>query len=472
MQRAGRTALRVSMPVMALCVSVGLVWAQAPAGQGPGPVGAAAPPAGAPAPAAGRPGGPGGRGRGMPPSALRSIPAETTTAKAKDPNWKAPRTSWGEPDISGEFSTDDMNSVPVSRGGRGRGGPAPAAAPAQPLSESITAEEFQARASGDEQQKYSAVNLDTFLRNERGTRTFGWASMTIDPPTGVQPQMVAAYRQARAGKWDRGTFGQGPFDGFDDFTLYERCITRGILGSTLPVIYGNGVRIVQSPGMVAITYEMIHDTRIIPTDGRPQIGPSIAQYVGSARGHWEGETLVVETTNLTDRTSIGANGGGSRHSDKMKLTEWFTRVDPEMVLYKVRVEDPVAYAARFTLRMMFTTQPDYQVMEYSCHEGNGAVKYALSADRAYDRSVEEAKAKGLPIPVRRMDDAYGPPTGGQEITDVNTGQKTTAPTRGGGGFGGGRGGGRGGGGAPGGPGGGAPGSAPAGGATAPGTPQP
>ena len=99
----------------------------------------------------------------------------------------------------------------------------------------------------------------------------------------------------------------------------------------------------------------------------------------------------------------------------------------------------MAYTAPFTLRMMFTTQPDYMTMEYSCLEGNGAVKYALSADRAYERSVEEAKAKGLPIPVRHMQDAYGPPQGGLEITDINTGEKTTAPTRGGG-PGGGRGG--------------------------------
>ena len=437
MHRVGKTGSRVSAAAMAVFVSVGFVWAQGPAGQTP--AAPAAPGAQAPAGRAG--GGPGRGGRGMTPSELRSTPAEQLTAKFRNPNWKTPRTPWGHPDLQGEFSTDDMNSVPTSRGGRGRGAAAaPAATPGQPLPESISPEEFLARASGDEQQKFSAVNLDTFLRNERGTRTFGWASMVIDPPSGVMPPMVAAYVKARAAKSDRGTFGQGPFDTFDDFTLYERCITRGILGSTLPVIYGNGIRIVQSPDAVAITYEMIHDTRIITFDGRPQINPVHKQYMGSSRGRWEGDVLVVETTHLTDKTSVGANGNGSRHSDKMKLTEWFERVDPEMVLYKVRVEDPEAYTAPFTLRMMFTTQPDYMTMEYSCLEGNGAVKYALSADRAYERSVEEAKAKGLPIPVRHMQDAYGPPQGGLEITDINTGEKTTAPTRGGGPGGGGRGG--------------------------------
>jgi hypothetical protein len=440
MQRAFGLVLRVGVPVAAVLVSIGIVAAGAQA-----PAGAPAPAApGAQAPGGGFGGGRGG-GRGIEPTALRSIPAETVTAKAKNPNWKAPRTSWGDPDISGQFSTDDMNSVPVSRGGRGgRGAPNPQpAAPAAPASESITAEEFQARARGDEQQKYSAVNLDTFLRNERGTRTFGWAAMVIDPPTGVMPPMVAEYRKMRAAKSDQGTFGNGPFDTFDDFTLYERCITRGILGSTLPVIYGNGIRIMQSPTEVAITYEMIHDTRVIPITTRPLPAANIKQYMGASRGRWEGDTLVVETRNLTDKTSIGANGNGSRHSDQMKLTEWFTRVDPDMVEYKVRVEDPVAYTAPFTLRMMFTTQPDYEVLEYSCLEGNGAVQFALSAERAYDRSVAEAKAKGLPIPVRDMSSPYGPPAGGLEIRDVNTGERTTTPAGRGGGFGGG--GGRGGG---------------------------
>ena len=103
--------------------------------------------------------------------------------------------------------------------------------------------------------------------------------------------------------------------------MYDRCITRGIVGSVLRVVYGNGNRIVQAPGMVAISYEMIHDTRVLYTDGRPHIAPGIRQYLGDSRARWEGDVLVVETTNLTDKTSIGANGNGLRHSDKMKITE-------------------------------------------------------------------------------------------------------------------------------------------------------
>ncbi len=380
------------------------------AAQGPAPAGAG------PAQGPGRAGGPAGPGRaggggrgggrgGMTPSALRAVPAEATAAKAKDPGWKAPRTPWGHPDLEGTWTTDDMLSVPVSRG-RGIG-----------ARESLTPEEFLQRASGDEGQKFRAVNQETILRNERGVRTFGYTSMVIEPPDGIMPAMTPAGR-ARAAKSDRGTFGTGPFDGFDDFTLYDRCITRGILGSTLPVIYGNGMRLMQTPNEVVISYEMIHDTRVIPLDGRPHLGPALKQYLGSSRARWEGETLVVETTNLTDKTSIGSNGNGTRHSDRMRLTEWFTRVDPQMIEYKVRVDDPVAYVAPFTLRMMITQQPDYEVYEYACHEGNGAVGYALSADRAFDKRVEEAKAKGLPIPQRDMSSPYGPPVEGLEVIEV------------------------------------------------------
>jgi len=215
----------------------------------------------------------------------------------------------------------------------------------------------------------------------------------VDPADGKVPELTPA---AKAQAVSRGTFGPGPFDTFDDFTLYDRCITRGVSG-ILPVLYGNGIRIAQTPTEVVISYEMIHDTRVIPLDGRPHLGSSIRQYMGDARGHWEGDTLVVETTNFTDRTAFGAP-----HSDKLKLTEWFTRIDPQMIDYRIRVDDPVTFTAPFTLRLTITEQPNYQLYEYSCHEGNSAVRDALSGERAYDKAVAEAIAKGQPIPPRTM----------------------------------------------------------------------
>jgi len=346
----------------------------------------------------------GGGFGGKTPTALRAIAAETTAAKAKDPNWKAPKTAWGQPSLEGVWTSDDMRSVQMSR------------SPQYGTRESLTAEEFARRASGDEGSRDRAVNQETILRNEFGVRTFGYTSFVVDPPNGQMPAMTATGR-ARAANRDAGTFGPGPFNEFEDFTLYDRCVTRGLVGSILPVLYGNGVRILQTPNEVVLSYEMVHDTRIIPIDpstgsgspraesrgdGRPDVGPAIKEYMGSSRGHFEGDTLVIETSHFTDRTSIGPNGNGTRHSDRLKITEWLTRIDPEMIDYRIRVDDPVTYAAPFTLRLTITSQPGYEMYEYSCHEGNGAVKYALSAEREYDRKVAEAKAKGLPIPPRTM----------------------------------------------------------------------
>jgi hypothetical protein len=344
------------------------------------------------------------------PSAARAVPAESTAAAVRNRNWKAPRTSWGEPSFEGVWSTDDMRSVPTQRpetfGTRA----------------ALTPEEFQQRASRDEGGKDLATNRETFLRNEWGIRTFGYTSLVVDPPNGRVPEMTAAGK-ARAANRDRGTFGPGPFNAFADFSLYDRCITRGVLGSTLPVIYGNGMRIVQNPGSVAISYEMIHDTRIIPIGNRPHLEDDVRQYMGNSRGHWDGDTLVVETKNFTANTSIGGNGNGTRHSEALTLTERFTRVDPDMIEYIATVNDPVAYTAPFTFRLMITTQPNYDVLEYSCHEGNGAVGHALSGERAFDREAADAVAKGLTPPKRAEGlGIYGRPSEGAAVFDINAGE--------------------------------------------------
>jgi hypothetical protein len=334
------------------------------------------------------------------------MPAETTAARVEDPNWKPPRTAWGHPDLEGVWTSDDMRGIPTTR-------------PKDQMDrESLTPEEFARRAGGDEANRDRAVNQETFLRNEFGIRTFGYTSIVVEPANGQMPGVTpaaAARRKAQAGV---GTFGTRPLDGFEDFSLYDRCITRGIASIT-PVLYGNGLRIAQSPNEVTITYEMIHDTRVIPlNDARPRLNSNIRLWVGDARGRWEGDTLVVETTNFTDRTSIQG-----LHSDKLKITEWLTRVDPQMIEYRMRVEDPETWTAPFTLRYMITTQPDYpDVYEYSCHEGNTAVEHGLRSERAYEREVEEARARGLPIPprVNRGMEVYGAPDRTLPVRDVNS----------------------------------------------------
>jgi len=207
---------------------------------------------------------------------------------------------------------------------------------------------------------------------------------------------------------DRGTFGDGPFDSTQDFTLYDRCITRGIVGSVLRVIYGNGNRIVQAPGMVAFSYEMIHDTRIIYTDGRPHLAPGIRQYLGDSRARWEGDELVVVTNNLTDQTSIGANGNGLRHSDRMVITERFKRVANDILQYQFTVDDPVTCKAPFTMSMPLTPLSGGVILPYECHEGNGAVKNSLSAERAEDAAIAADVAKGIVRPRRAAQEGATP----------------------------------------------------------------
>lgn len=322
--------------------------------------------------------------------------AEAGAAVHRDPAWKPPMLPWGHPDLEGIWTSDDMRGVPMSR------------QPQYGTRQHLTDEEFAARAKA----RQAAQEVDDartgLFRNEEGTRAFGYTSLVIDPPDGRQPAVIPPAQNRRG---PAGTNGFGPFNSPADFTLYDRCITRGPLGSILPVVYGNGARIVQTPTEVVIAYEMVHDTRIIPIERagakRPLLSPAIRQIMGDSRAWWEGNTLVIESANFTDRTALGANGGGIRHSEKLTLTERMTRIDPEMVNYEVRVEDPDTYARPFTLRLTLTSQPDYEIFEYACHEGNLSLKNTLSGEREYERQAAENAKKGLPPPERVFERVNG-----------------------------------------------------------------
>jgi hypothetical protein len=262
--------------------------------------------------------------------------------------------------------------------------------------------------------------VQTFRRVAYGSRVFGFSSLVVDPPDGRMPALTAVGRERAAAAARVGSFGPGPFDRFEDFSLYDRCIARGLAAGMGAVLYGNGIVIAQSPSTVSITYEMVHETRVIQLDDRPHLADDVVQYNGNSRGRWDGDTLVVETRGFTDKTSLG---GGAPHSTRLTTVERIRRVDPEMIEYRITVDDPVTYTAPFTVRTMWTTQPGYEVFEYSCHEGNFAVGGGLAGERAYERQVEEARAKGLPIPRRAtMAEIYGVPAEGAEVFDVNRGE--------------------------------------------------
>jgi hypothetical protein len=315
--------------------------------------------------------------------------AESGAAARRNPHWTPPRLAWGHPDLEGIWTTDDMRGVPMSR-------------PEQfGTRQHLTDAEFAARAKA----RSTARDVDNArtgtFRNEEGTRDFGYTSLVIDPPDGRVPPLTKA-AQARPRR--QGSFGVGPWDKVQDFSLYDRCITRGAVGSWMPAVYGNGARIVQTPDAVVISYEMVHDTRVNPLDNRPHLGSNIQLLMGSSRAHYEGNTLVIESRNFTDRTAVG----GTQHSANLKLTERLTRVDPEMIDYEIRVEDPDTFTRPFTMRLTVTQQQGYEIYEYGCHEGNNAMRNALSAERAYEKAAAEAAAKGLPAPERVFEQVNGP----------------------------------------------------------------
>ncbi len=314
--------------------------------------------------------------------------ADASAAKRTNPHWKAPRNAWGQPDLEGIWTTDDMRGVPMQR---------PASFGTRVY---MTDEEFAQRAK----QRGNARDVDNArtgtFRNEEGSRDFSYTSMVIEPADGRVPPLTAtAQKRPRL----QGSFGVGPWEKVQDFSLYDRCITRGAIGSFMPAVYGNGARIIQTPDSVVISYEMVHDTRVIPLDGRAAIGSDIHLFMGDSRGHYEGDTLVIESRNFTDRTAVG----GAVHSDKLRMVERFTRVDPEMIDYEIHVDDPETFTKPWTFRMTITSQPGYQIYEYGCHEGNNAMRNALAAERAYEKAAEEAKAKGLPAPERVFERVNG-----------------------------------------------------------------
>jgi hypothetical protein len=311
-------------------------------------------------------------------------PSSTTAGAAAAKAFSTPRTPWGDPDISGTWSSDDLRSVPLQR-------PAEFGQRAE-----LSDEEYAKRLAANTEARNRELNRVGAFRNDVGTRTFRQTSLVVEPADGRLPPLTPeAQREVERRQQQRSN----PPDSWTDRSLYDRCITRGVFGSVLPVIYGNGNFIFQAPGLVSITYEMVHDTRIIPLDGRPHINQGIRQYMGDARGRFEGDTLVVETKNfMGNTTGVGGNGGGAPTSDVLHVIERFTRVAPDVLNYEVSITDPKTFTQPVKLRLPLTTQPDYQVLPYECHEGNHALHNILSAARAEDWAVEEAVKKGLPRP--------------------------------------------------------------------------
>lgn len=209
-------------------------------------------------------------------------------------------------------------------------------------------------------------------------------SMVVDPPSGRVP--VLPWAEAK-----RDDDQKRIQDHWVHQTPWDRCITRGgSPGGMFPGGYGNGYRIVQSRGTVAILYEMIHELRAIKVDGRPHMPQKIRLWNGDPRGRWEGNTLVVDVTNYNDRGAIASNAASGRirgipHSADLQVVERFTAVDRDTLNYRVTITDPKVYSSPWTVEMPLIRDDSYQMFEYACHEGNRAMPNTLSAGRAREK---------------------------------------------------------------------------------------
>ena len=199
-----------------------------------------------------------------------------------------------------------------------------------------------------------------------------------------------------------GSFSPGPFNGPEDFNTWDRCITRGIPTAFIPTAYNNAYRILQTPDEVVIFYELLHTFRVIPIGGRPHLDSRIRQWEGDSRGRWEGDTLVVDVTNFSDKTkgTLPPNGSSGETSSTGRmftgtgasthLVERFTRVGADTIRYEARITDPTIYTKPWTMALDLARDDGYHIFEYACHEGNRAVENSLRGSRAEDR---EAAAK-------------------------------------------------------------------------------
>ena len=301
-----------------------------------------------------------------------------TTVVSK--NWKPARTAWGDPDVSGVYTNSDESGIPFER---------PAEFEGRRL-EDITPAEL---AKLQQTRRDATIENAVRLSDMPNPQLFWWetlnaknsrAWLVTDPADGkIPPQTPDAVARAAARAEARRRLGHGPADSYEDRSLYDQCISRGLPGSMMPAIYGSSYEIVQGPGYVGIIYEMIHETRVIPLDGRPHVGPSIRTYMGDARGHWEGETLVVETTNFKDQIAYRGSDGGT-----LRLIERFKPVGPNTVQWSVTANDPSTWARPWTFAMDLTKKDQSQrPFEYACHEGNYGLRNILSAARAEEKAA-------------------------------------------------------------------------------------
>jgi hypothetical protein len=311
------------------------------------------------------------------PLALSMVPAS-----AQRTAYTPSRTPWGDPDLQGTWPSGPLSTVAFER-------------PVELGTRAVLTEAEFSQLDALLRKQIDLANAETVVDGSRTgvTPPAHWleltgasrqASLVVDPPDGRLPPMTDdGARRARAWAGPTASYFAGP----EDFNLYDRCITRGVLGSAFPNVYNSGMEILQAPGLVIVRHEMIHETRIIPLDGRPHLPEKVRSYMGDPRGRWDGNTLVVETTNFNGTTgSLGRNGNGNPTSEALQLVERFTLTDANTLQYEVTVEDPKTWTRPWKVAFPLKRDQGYSMYEYACHEGNYAIANMLRGSREADRS--------------------------------------------------------------------------------------
>jgi hypothetical protein len=294
--------------------------------------------------------------------------------------WTQPMTSWGEPDIQGIWPINHLIGVPLQRD--------PKFGDRLFLNDEEFAEEQASVEARDERFQTGPIPVA-----DAAGVALRQTSLIVDPPDGRFPELTDYGKQLQAQMRSSYDSKQTVFDTISDFSAWDRCITRGMPVSMMPRNYNNGIRFFQSPGYVVISLEMAHEARVIPTNGAPPLDSDIRQWMGESRGHWEGNTLVVETTNFAHGLDTGMTSGGvpgapgpQPSTDDLRIVERFTRTGPDTMDFEMVVEDPaVLSTGSFTIQYPMLLDNDYKMYEYACHEGNTAVRNYIETSR-YERS--------------------------------------------------------------------------------------
>ena len=301
-------------------------------------------------------------------------------SKTSPKKWTPPRTADGQPDLQGVWTNATI--TPFER---------PPELAAKPVLTEKEASEQEKQAAGNRVDRPPApgdVGSYNQVWFDSGTKVVSTrqTSLVVDPPDGRVPVKPSAEAKR---DYDLAHI----TDSYEYMSVWDRCITRGVPGGMFPAGYNNAYQIVQNPGYVVIFYEMIHSARVIPVDGSAHLPASVRQWDGDSRGHWEGNTLVVDVANYNNKGWIATSAATGRikgipQTETTHIVERFTRTAADTILYEVTIEDPNVYTKPWKVTIPLTRDNDYQILEYACQEGNQAVGNILSAGRVADEAAK------------------------------------------------------------------------------------